>query len=887
MPSPPRRRRPALARAAVLAGLVACAVPAHGATPDPARAAGSGASVTARVAQVWAAMSLPDSAGPVLRSAAPALAFGTLVSAATLCVCLAALAFGQRRLGARLEATLADLDYTSDQMRGAAGLSRESAATVTRLANAASDAEHLLRGWIESAQAGQEKAAALAAKCTRLADALPELMAEAMATIQARSQASIEDAAGRLDGKALEIAAAASSVQDGARRFADTAARQEAQQDEAAALVRQCEAAIAALPETVGETLVTIQARGQAAIDAAANRLAGCAGDIDLAAASLRGVARDAAQAAAGEAAARDQAAALAQQWAALTESLPETVNAAIAAACQQSLDAAQAAHLRLQDSALCIEAAAAELTSGGQAAAKAMAAQITRLDDAAARVDGVAKSLPEVTTHLAEGAAAMRREAQHGVQLLSEAQVEIARVAEDMAVAAAAAETGLDRLTHAAAAQEEASTRAAATVAALTACAGTLERRGTALCDSLADQTRRTDDGLARLDAALLPQHADRLQRAADGLEAVLTAAGAPWRNPVDEAARDGEQATLLASLAARAEAAAAAIPAETQLLVAEAACLREAAARLADQAARAMAEARASDDRAGDNAVPAGCANPGPMAGEAPQGWSATTLPDAALTGAVAGLADATTCLRAELAANSAALEAGLGRLLEAAALLRQDAALATVALDQTAATEANGHAARLEAVAQTVQARLEAACAALDHAASRDAAPSTALPALLDRLMAAIAGMEGASAGLGRLVVEPDGGRTMADLRQAASQIAQAAGRLEAAGAWQESAAERVTHAAAAAMAAASAAPHETAAPLAALDNLAAQTAALLAEASTLADSAAKGAALPAALQAQTPTLLAAIDGNIQRLRGAATALALASDAPQRAA
>jgi hypothetical protein len=266
-----------------------------------------------------------------------------------------------------------------------------------------------------------------------------------------------------------------------------------------------------------------------------------------------------------------------------------------------------------------------------------------------------------------------------------------------------------------------------------------------------------------------------------------------------------------------------------------------------------------------------------------------AAQTVSPLVLECTLSGLADATVALRTELAANHHALEAGLGRVMEAASLLRHDAVRTGLAQDRRAAEEAADHAAhlaRLESTAGMVQARLEAAGQALDQSAVPDgAAPLAAVPVLLGRLEAAT---EGASALLARITAEAGGGgRTLADLRQAASQIAQAAARLEDAGARQNRAGEAVALAARAAVAAATAQPGQDSAPLAGLDTLAGQTAALLAEASSLADSAAKGTTLPAVFQAQTPALLAAIDGNIQRLRGAATALALASDATQQAA
>jgi hypothetical protein len=139
----------------------------------------------------------------------------------------------------------------------------------------------------------------------------------------------------------------------------------------------------------------------------------------------------------------------------------------------------------------------------------------------------------------------------------------------------------------------------------------------------------------------------------------------------------------------------------------------------------------------------------------------------------------------------------------------------------------------------------------------------------------------------------VQEPSANKELPLLpEQAVAQVSAAAARLTERAQAHDAAAARVARAAlevAAAAAPGGAAADAGTPTLARLSGLAAETEALLASAGTMAAAALGGepGGLPPDVVADAPALLAAIELSIQRLRGTATALAMASDAARIAA
>jgi hypothetical protein len=261
-------------------------------------------------------------------------------------------------------------------------------------------------------------------------------------------------------------------------------------------------------------------------------------------------------------------------------------------------------------------------------------------------------------------------------------------------------------------------------------------------VCGRLSEQTGRTQDALARLDAALPPGLADRLHDGAAALDRVC----ASLRGQVDGLADQtrAQEAVLTALLAA-----------QDRPPGIAADVLERSVAGLAGAAGRLRAELD-----------------------------SARTTLD---TG-VNGLLSAASLLRRDAADTSAAAarREAEGEAAQAARLGRvEDAALRAVARLADAAAARPG---------------------TDGHGALDDAALASAMDGMLAQLGAVSAATDSASAWLTALLAEGrGGGRKLSDLRSAAAQIAGATVKLNEAGARQDQAAIAVAKAASAVVAA----------------------------------------------------------------------------------
>jgi hypothetical protein len=350
------------------------------------------------------------------------------------------------------------------------------------------------------------------------------------------------------------------------------------------------------------------------------------------------------------------------------------------------------------------------------------------------------------------------------------------------------------------------------------------------AAVDGLQDTADRMFHLFARLDSALAPtEPMGALPMEAGHMEAAQMEAGHMQAGQMD-LGQHGALASLLEALTARADACLSALPAEAAALAAIAAQMRGDAAALGAAAEQVAEGAASTQDR-----------------------------------------------MPPELAQIVIALQAACRRLEEdlaglggTGAALREDAAMLA---GQSHRSQAETHAAQaaLAAMARESRAALHEASELLARAgAAIPAAASAPNPALIN-LETAIGKVQDAAARLQAGAEAQEAASTRATL--AASEVA----RLVASPSF-----------AAPSMTAKGARP-EPGTTLARLTGLATEAECLQDAAETYAAAALRGEAvqLPPELVSQTPIMLAAIEASIHRLRGTATALALASDAHRKAA
>lgn len=346
--------------------------------------------------------------------------------AAALVTGLAALGMGRRGLlgplhaaldgmeaaGARLSgaATMASRaqESTAEAASAAADAARDATLAVARLNGAALDAQNRLRAYLEEASAGQDQAAALAgalaADCTRLSGALPDMVERAAAALAAHGCAAADAVAARQADGARALQDAASALRDEAAaagrvqaaRMADAAVAAQAHvaaieivasqlHDGADSVVR----AASSLRDEASQAVRTqadtaaslLHAHAVATIDTVADRLAGSAGVIETAADALRGQTAMFANAGTAHMAAaqlcREKATDLARQCTRLGDRLPEIFATAIVALEARGRAAIEATAGRLDDVTSGVEAASAAVQQVATAMEQAGHAQI------------------------------------------------------------------------------------------------------------------------------------------------------------------------------------------------------------------------------------------------------------------------------------------------------------------------------------------------------------------------------------------------------------------------------------------------------------------------------------------------------------------------------
>jgi hypothetical protein len=621
-----------------------------------------------------------------------------------------------------------------------------------------------------------------------------------------------------------DIGSVAEDVQARLRGSVESA---EARLRDAAAAAGQCEQWLACLPERLVEALARVEASGATRLDAIAASIADGTAALAAVAASLPATQMALQTTVDGLAKADRSSARVVGELAALAlrteERLPELINASVRAADE----AAQSRG----------EAAARDASRPVMDAVMALGAKIERHTE---------KMSPE---RLMQAVAAIQARGGAAIEAAAERlAAAAAAVAGNAALVPAAHQALLDAT---ASVMQSGKEHRAALVAAAARLSEGLTAAGSlpAHLETLAEVAKRLeeaaaagqDDGRARLaeqamqSASAMQGVADRMVETASRMDRALQAAeqdraGATAEALAIQASQADSYASMLAALAARADASIAVLPAEASALAAAAADLREDAAQLGAAAER-MEQAAAG------------------KAGEA------------ALSTA-AGLAGA--AMQETTAKLGQALADGMASAASAERLALDFERFLTVQAGRIAALLDSG---------DQVAARLEAAAAqAADPAGGQMAAMRTEAETEAARRA---------------------GDDAFAGLQKAIFHVQAVAARLESGMEAQEAALARVTQAASAVAASADQragpAAAETEVTLSQLSVMARQAECLRTATETMAASALAGelSQLSPDIVSHTPALLTTIETCIQQLRGAGTALALASDAHRKAA
>jgi len=732
----------------------------------------------------------------------------------------------------------------------------------------------------------------------------------------------------RLNSSTREAEGRLQSLMDAAEaRLQGTMDTAEMRLHAATATAAQVEQLMDLLPERLGESVQAIEARGLPAIDAAVAR-------VEAAVSPLGDLLADYAGAVSGLTARSNEAAGHVETQVAglgaslekLAATLPERVAAALQPALQAALrELNNGADLldelnclaigqatRLTDIIARADKVAYDLPAVAQSVEAAvthlqrqvdhdgrMSATLNDAADGLARLTREAASAAvEVPARLAEAAGALETRLLQGSEALQTRLDAGAGVASDLlmqrlAAAAASVESRMAKATEALQARLDAGAGAIADAAAtlpaireglrdvvvqlardtrsqasvLAEAARSLSAESAALLEAAQSRVAGNDDMAAR--AALSMDAAQEFGARVGGLTARLEtlladaeaaraqAEASAHAQAQEMRAREADQvAAVLDALSGRAETCLGALPAEAAALAAAAAQVRGDAERLAGIAAQIAEAASAPDALSADpggvlTALLAGCQrleNNLVLLGEAGM----------ALTGEISDIDRQTRQIRDEAAAAQAGIAASAR---EGEAAIRTAAATLTEVMARLQASTAG------DAVASTVQSRLAMLADQLADWLKRSE-PSAAMwseriTALLDRneqLAGRLAVAADAVAGAG--VGQPHLAEATASVHRAAADVAHLAIR--------------------------DPCPAEGLA-LAGLNGLASLAETLHGQAESLAASALRGETvdLPAELVSQTPVMLAAIETSIHRLRGTATALALASDARRKAA
>ncbi len=720
---------------------------------------------------------------------------------------------------------------------------------VTTLGSAAQDAEARLRGSIASAEARLRDAAGATGQIEHWLAALPDRLADALAQGEAAGDA-------RLDAIIATIAGTITAT--------------------ITATITDSTAALAEMATSLPATQIALQktADGLAQADRSSARVVG-----ELASLALRTEERVPDLIAACVRAA-DEAAQRRGDADALGASRP--VLDAVTA-----LGARMDSHMDHMSPDRLIEAVQAIQTRGEAA----IAAAAEKLAEAAASIAETTACVPAAQQALHDATASVLQSGrEQTAALVVASQVQDRQVLE----MANSLKAGEEAVAKASVAAQAATAELAAATARLSEGLGAAALLP-AQVESLADIARRLQDAVAAAQEdgrAQLPCVAEKLVETTARMETALHAAGlAQARTATDALAAQASQAdsfaSVLAALSARADASIAVLPAEASALAAASADLREDAALLGAAAER-MEQANAAGTA---TALQAGMARTIDQLVAALRRLEDSPPQDRRFAGAAAedaaSMRDeaqrAVACMAAAEAALSTAAGIAGAATQEGAAHLAQLLAegAASAASAERAARDferflgvQTGRIATILECGDRVAARLELAASQAEDAASGRMAANRS------DTQAALRARDDGSAGLQNAILH----------------VQAVAAQLESSVQAQDAALARVTQAASAVAAAAghgqapeTGQPADKGVTLSQLNLMARQAEYLRTTTETMAEAALQGEAslLPPDIVSHTPALLATIETCIQQLRGAGTALALASDAQRKAA
>lgn len=813
-------------------------------------------------------------------------------------------------------------DLTAAASEDAADALRLAAGAMDRLGGAAKDAENRVLSVADTAEARLNAAAAMAVQLEQWVEAIPGRLAEAIDAMEAGGLPALEAAAGRICEEQAVLGELAQALPP---------------------LVKEMRACTAGLADGLGmhgAALADSAARAEAATEA----LPALLGELEQTAGVHKHVAMKGGEALAASLAAMGQAASLGQHFETLAGTLPNIVAGALAAANAGGTGALAAAHQELANSADLL----AELSNLSIGHAAMLEDIFGRFDKLASDLPATGQVLHAASAHLIRQieqdtrcAESLRQVADMASDVCGQASEQAEALPQRITMLLESLETRSVLAFDAAGEKFLAGAGAVAQAAASMPGIGqVLEAASAHLYQQIALDTQQAEKlrqasgvaaalcGEAGLLADALPRRIEALVQSLEtqGVQAIEAACDtlAGCATPMGDAA-PSDHAAMLAEAARQ-------MRTETSLLVDAARVRTESGDAAADRMIAAVDGLQDTADRMFhlfarlDSALaptePMGAL---PMeAGHMEAGHMQAGQMDLGQHGALASLLEA---LTARADACLSALPAEAAALAAIAAQMRGDAAALGAAAEQVAEGAASTQDRMPPELAQIVIA-LQAACrrleedlaglggtgAALREDAAMLAGQSHRSQAETHAAQAALAAMARESraalheasellarAGAAIPAAASAPNPALINLETAIGKVQDAAARLQAGAEAQEAASTRATLAASevarlvaspsfgAPSVTAKGARPEPGTTLARLTGLATEAECLQDAAETYAAAALRGEAvqLPPELVSQTPIMLAAIEASIHRLRGTATALALASDAHRKAA
>jgi hypothetical protein len=330
---------------------------------------------------------------------------------------------------------LAAIDTTLMRLRETAG-TMEFATSALRDEMAAAAAG--VTAQVAATADGQNLADRLARQCQLMTESLPDILMDAISPITARDKSALDCFVDRLDRAAGLIETSTAALREGVEGITILAADHTAWHDSHSAIVRICERLSSDLPLMASDVIDTIEARGRAALESIEGGVNARSLDIAETTTRLRNEVAGLAAAFFRQSAHDEKTIELVQQCERLAGDLPTIACRAIETLQAHGCATVESVEGRLQESVLGIEAATAALQESVMGLGDTSANTMGGLAAALTRAEGIVALLPEITSNLATAAATLRREAQHGAQILEAGGTAVAQAAAVSTAAAA-----------------------------------------------------------------------------------------------------------------------------------------------------------------------------------------------------------------------------------------------------------------------------------------------------------------------------------------------------------------------------------------------------------------------------------------------------------------